>query len=304
MTMAASRARRCFALCYLVVGALLCVIAIVPRPGVYRGMLQGRFDLEIGESLIFVTLAAETDPAWRWRYPSNHTYQQATLTILDDTERTAQLDLARGTWTSGSRDGQLDADGLARLLDPDQGVATTRPVLPAEGQSLLHSLRQMHTGRFLRPRHIPYSSAGPGVSFTHFTFGQNCGGHAVLAWLLAWPVCLALLWRRSAERGRVPAQVFVMTGAVVVTLDLVFIGVDALAPAGGVSETMELLLGLVNLPAVFVMSGRSFQTWMGLAFAAVSWSVLLSAATTFIRPVQRHAACPDGPVSDQPSSSE
>lgn len=302
--MAASRARRRFGLCYLVIGVILCLTAMAVRPGVYRGSLHGRFTFEGEETVSFVSLRAETNPEWRWAYPRNHRYQRATMTILNEGERTVQLDLARGTWTCGDDEGHLNARGLSRLLAASRrNITATSPNMLQQEKSLLKSLHQIHVGEFLRPRHHSYHMDDPlRASFQHFTSGQNWGLYGVFAWLLAWPVYLVFFKPPSSSRWLTPRRGFLVTGGTVVALDLIFISIDALFSPGDISEAMAFLIGLLNVPALIVLGDRSVATWLGLAFGAVTWSVLISVGTVFVRPVQRHAAPPDEPISEQPPS--
>jgi hypothetical protein len=222
------------------------------------------------------------------------------MTISDESERKVQLDLTEGTWTCGPDKGELDASGLSSILIEGRNAQAPSPAMLQQEESLLSSLHQMHAGEFLRPRHHTYHVDIPIRAFyQHFTIGRNCGLYAVFMWLLVWPVYLALSRQPSTSRWLAPTRVFFLTGCFVITLDLLFAGIHGLFSPGSISEAMELLIGLLNMPAWIVLGERSALTWLGMAFGAVSWSVLLSMAAVFMSPAQRHASTPGAPANDQ-----
>jgi hypothetical protein len=290
--------------CYLAVGAFLCLIAVIVKPGVYTGSLRGQINFETDEASASVSLAAETEPEWCWACPRNYRYQQATLTIIDESKRTVQLDLAKGAWACGDEKGQLDAGELSRLIAGRRsGTATSDAAMLQHEQYLLNTLQQLRDGAFFRPRHHSYYVQNPlRASFQHFTSGLNCGLFAVAAWLLAWPVCLVFFRQPSTSRWLTPARAFFITGGIVVLLDLLFIGVHALFSPGVISEVMEFMIALLNMPAWIILDGGSGRTWLGLVFGAVSWSVLISVGTIFTKPAQRRPATSDTPADNQPPS--
>jgi len=305
----ARRARR-FGACYAVVGCLLCVAPVVMKYGIYRGMLQRRLSVFCPETetVASVDLDADSRPVWCWRYPDNHVYQTVTMEVLTfgeqtDAERTVQVDLANDTWASDGDQGRLDADSLARLVMGADDAGALNPASLQPVESLLDTFHQMSTGTFLRPRHHPYSvddSDWNSAVYTHFTGEIPVWLWMIGVWLLVWPAYLFLFKQPRAPGRMTPRKTFVTTAVTVVILDLAMVGVHIMFSPGDISEEMELLIAVLNLPAWLALGDYGVRSWLGMAFGAVSWSVLASLVVLLLSTSDRAPGVPYGASDDQP----
>lgn len=69
---------------------------------------------------------------------------------------------------------------------------------------------------------------------------------------------------------------------------------------GEISEEMELLIALLNLPAWLALGDYGVGSWLGMAFGAMSWSVLASLVALLLSAPDRAKAASDGASDDQP----
>jgi len=216
---------------------------------------------------------AETRSRWCWGEPSSHVYESVELDQCGSghAKWEATIDLLTRTWRRGEETGALDAEGLARLLASDSDLNAER-LEDREGiEALLSVLESLGNGTFYPARHHAYYFERPfHASYQHFTLGMGLGPPLVVLWCLVWPVYLVV--RRKAYRGAraSPGKVYLVTLGVVVAADALCILLHVIFSPGPVSELMEWLLGLVNLPALILLGTVEYIS------GAVMWATLCS----------------------------
>jgi hypothetical protein len=277
----AAHARR-FPGIYLIVGALLLVVSAI-RPGRYGGFVNGNLTIDAPGFIRSVSIEAQTPPSWRWIPPRNHKYQKATMTISSpDVEKAVVINLVDGTWRRDGDAGVLDSDSILRLITFGNDTELSSMPLEAQVQGLLDQLQQLRSGTFLPARHHTHQMDKPFLAYyQHFTIGWNVGPYGIFVWLMVWPVWLLLERPKTPGRWLTPLRAFTLTLAIVAGLDLLFGGIAIAFSPGAVSEMMEMLVGVVNLPAAIVLGDREASSWIGLAFGALSWSVIVSMIVIF-----------------------
>jgi len=214
--------------------------------------------------------------------PRNHRYRQAEITCSDWTDerkddRTIRIDLVGNTWSSGEGRGALNVDELARLITFGRYADAGDAELRRKMQSLLDSFQQMSQGTFLRPQHHGHYTESPiRASYQHFTSGGNWGLTAVFLWCLVWPAYLFVFKPPASSRWFTPRKAFLVTLGLVVVLDLIVVATKKVFSPGAISETMEFLMGVINLPTWLLAGDRAVFSWTGWAFGALGWAVLVS----------------------------
>jgi hypothetical protein len=273
--------KRLFVVVYILVGTLVLFCCVTLRPGVYRGVVNAHLTVDATLSQGDVILRAETEPQWYWVQPENHRYRHMSLEILGYADTKADVNLLAGTLQAGSHNENLDVDGLAKLIVPH-----STPVLHDDFRTqisgVLALLYQFRDGTAPRPRHHPHSIDSPvHASIQHFTTGANRGFIVMWLWIGAWPLALLAQTARSHQGWCNPLLAYLITLALVVTIDAVLIGIGMAFSPGPISELMEFLLGLLNCPGLMVL-GERFFSLAGLVLGALSWATLASMATLVV----------------------
>jgi len=287
---AGRKSRRLVCLIYLPILAALAAISLFLQPGVYGGLVQGHIMI-VSSSGAFssVNFKATAPATWHWTRPRSITYEQVAAKVFSEKESSVQIDLLKSRWTTADQSGPLDESSLRLVLFQGQQISDTDVDLNAGIRAFMHFLDQLKDGSLPGPRHHTYTTQKPiQGSFNHFSGGSNYGLFGLFGWLLLWPVYLLLPSGASSHAGLTPRWAFVLTLAFVALVDAVAIGVAHLFSPSGISEAMEFVIGMTNLPTYLILGDRAVFSPLGYAFGAIAWATIVSIFVLLRRPGERN----------------
>jgi len=297
--MSVGRARAIFVSGYVVIGAVLCVVATAIQPGVYSGTIVGRLTAAVDDDhMLVIDVRARAAREWRWSRPDNRTCDQVVLTIQEPERRVVRIDLAGGTWSADGARGELSGDGLARAIAGGGPLAQAEPskLLGEVADLLLADFRRMCAGEFARGYHRGRQDEFFGVSYMHVVPGENWGVYALVAWWCVWLGYLLLPDRPETPGAVTPRRAALLAAGVLTAANLVMAGVGSVLPPGGLSGAAKLAVALLNLPALIVLEER-YITLPGSVFSIVGGAVLVSVGVAVIRLARQRAVPAAGPAS-------